>query len=140
MKRKMPKPLFVDTGYIIALINPNDTHHQEARHWSNKYDRHPIITTEAVLLEIGNALSRIARPEAVKIIEYFQTAPEATIIPLTPQLFTSAIDLYTSYQDKTWGLVDCISFIVMADQQLSVALSFDRHFIQAGFTLAPLEL
>jgi uncharacterized protein len=59
----MPKPLFVDTGYIIALINPNDTHHQEARHWSNKYDRHPIITTDAVLLEIG-----IARPEAVKII------------------------------------------------------------------------
>jgi uncharacterized protein len=107
---------------------------------SSKYDRHPIITTDAVLLEIGNALSRIARPEAVKIIEYFRTAPEATIIPLTPQLFTSAIDLYTSYQDKTWGLVDCISFIVMADQQLSVALSFDRHFIQAGFTLAPLEL
>lgn len=136
----MPKPPFVDTGYIIALINPNDTHHQEARHWSNKYDRHPIITTDAVLLEIGNALSRIARPEAVKIIEYFRTAPETTIIPLTPQLFTSAIDLYTSYQDKTWGLVDCISFIVMADQQLSVALSFDRHFIQAGFTLAPLEL
>jgi uncharacterized protein len=140
MKSKMPKPPFVDTGYIIALINPNDTHHQEARHWSNKYDRHPIITTDAVLLEIGNALSRIARPEAVKIIEYFRTAPETTIIPLTPQLFTSAIDLYTSYQDKTWGLVDCISFIVMADQQLSVALSFDRHFIQAGFTLAPLEL
>lgn len=99
-----------------------------------------MITTDAVLLEIGNALSRIARPEAVKIIEYFQTAPEVTIVSLTPSLFASALHLYTSYQDKTWGLIDCLSFVVMADQQISMALSFDRHFTQAGFALAPLKI
>ena len=26
----MSKPLFVDTGYIIALINENDHHHRQA--------------------------------------------------------------------------------------------------------------
>jgi uncharacterized protein len=77
---------------------------------------------------------------AIRIIENLKTISIMRIAALTPQLFTSAIDLYTSYQDKTWGLVDCISFIVMADQQLSIALSFDQHFIQAGFILAPLEL
>jgi len=95
-----------------------------------------VITTTAVLLEIGNALSRIARQEAVTIIHYFQTAPEATVIPLTPDLLDAGIQLYEMHQDKTWGLVDCVSFVVMQQQQISLALAFDRHFIQAGFTLA----
>jgi uncharacterized protein len=135
----MLSPLFVDTGYVIALINPNDLYHQQALWWADQYDRYPVITTDAVLLEIGNALSRLARLEATNIINYFQTAPESTVVKLTPQLFTAAIDLYSSYQDKTWGLVDCVSFIVMREQQVSMALSFDKHFAQAGFTLAPLQ-
>jgi uncharacterized protein len=49
---------------------------------------------------------------------------------------TVALNLYAKYQDKTWGLVDCISFVVMEEQKISVALAFDRYFIQAGFTLA----
>ena len=90
-------------------------------------------------LEIGNALSRSARAEAAEIINYFQIASEATVISLTPELFTTAMRLYTRYQDKTWGLVDCVSFVVMEEMGLSVALSFDRHFVQAGFVLADLD-
>jgi uncharacterized protein len=136
MGRKMSSPLFIDTGYVIALINSNDRYHQQARTWSERYNRHPVITTDAVLLEIGNALSRVAKAEAAEIINYFQSSPEVIVISLTPKLFTSAIHLYTKYQDKTWGLVDCLSFVVMEEMQLSTALSFDRHFVQAGFTLA----
>jgi uncharacterized protein len=137
MARKMSSPFFIDTGYVIALINSNDQYHQQASIWSERYNCHPVITTDAVLLEIGNALSRVARAEAAEIINYFQNSPEVIVIPLTPKLFTSAIHLYAKYQDKTWGLVDCLSFVVMEEMQLSTALSFDRHFIQAGFTLAP---
>jgi uncharacterized protein len=139
MARKMSSPLFVDTGYVIALINSNDQYHQQALSWATQYDRHPVITTDAVLLEIGNALSRSARAEAAEIINYFQIAPEAKVISLTPELFTTAMCLYTRYQDKTWGLVDCVSFVVMEEMELSVALSFDRHFVQAGFVLADLD-
>lgn len=58
------------------------------------------------------------------------------MISLTSELMTKALNLYTRYKDKTWGLVDCVSFIVMQDRNISVALAFDRHFTQAGFTLA----
>jgi uncharacterized protein len=87
MVRKMSSPLFIDTGYIIALINANDLYHQQALTWADRYDRHPVITTDAVLLEVGNALSRFARQEATDVIQYFQTASEATVISLTPELF-----------------------------------------------------
>ena len=132
----MLNPMFVDTGYAIALINQNDQHHQQAIQLSEKYEGYPVITTDAILLEIGNALSRVARQEAATIINYFQTAHEATVISLTPDLLNAAIQMYEMHQDKTWGLVDCLSFVVMKQQQISVALAFDRHFIQAGFTLA----
>ncbi len=132
----MSERLFVDTGYIIALINQSDQHHQQALQLADRYEGVPVITTEAVLLEIGNALARIARSEAVDIIHYFQMAPEATVIPLTTDLLTAALNLYATHQDKTWGLVDCVSFVIMQNQGISTALAFDRHFVQAGFTLA----
>jgi hypothetical protein len=37
------------------------------------------------------------------------------------------------YQDKAWGLVDCISLIVMNQAEVTQALTFDQHFVQAGF-------
>lgn len=132
----MPSTLFVDTGYVIALINQNDRYHQQALQLAEKYEGTPVITTDAVLLEIGNALSRIARSEAMAVLRHFQTAPEVTIVSLMPELMTSALNLYAKYHDKTWGLVDCVSFVVMQERKISFALAFDRHFIQAGFTLA----
>jgi uncharacterized protein len=136
MARKMSSSLFIDTGYVIALINQDDQYHQQALRLAEQYEGRSVVTTDAVLLEIGNALSRIARQEATAIIHYFQTDPDVTLVPLTPGLLSEALELYAKHQDKTWGLIDCVSFVVMKNRQLSKVLAFDRHFIQAGFTLA----
>ncbi|WP_231599244.1 type II toxin-antitoxin system VapC family toxin [Crocosphaera watsonii] len=48
-------------------------------------------------------------------------------------MFNKAIELYKKYQDKQWGLVDCVSFVVMEENNINKALTFDKHFIQAGF-------
>jgi predicted nucleic acid-binding protein len=125
--------LFIDTGFIIALINTQDAYHQQAKNLSLKYEGHPVITTDAVLLEIGNALSRFAKLQAVEIINYLQDAKEATVIHVTPALFAQGLQLYQQYQDKSWGLVDCISFVVMQTTGTTHVLAFDQHFTQAGF-------
>jgi uncharacterized protein len=44
-----------------------------------------------------------------------------------------ALELYQTRADKTWGLTDCISFIVMQQRNLTDAVTSDRHFVQAGF-------
>jgi len=64
----MSNVLFIDTGYVIALINKNDEHHEKALALAEKYENFRFITTDPILLEIGNALSRIARHEAITII------------------------------------------------------------------------
>jgi uncharacterized protein len=129
----MPQTLFLDTGYIIALVNAKDQHHASAIALADRYDGFPILTTSAILLEIGNALSRNHKPEAEQVLRHLLTDENTTIIHLTAEALTLAFARYQQYPDKQWGLVDCFSFITMEQYQIRQALTFDRHFTQAGF-------
>jgi uncharacterized protein len=133
----MKSSLFLDTSFTIAQVSTNDQYNQKARFWSEKIqaDRIPLITTQAVLLEIGNALSnRRFRQITVTLLEYFAVSESIQIIPLTDDLYNKAFNLFRSRPDKDWGLVDCISFVVMTERNITSALTADEHFIQAGFT------
>lgn len=53
--------------------------------------------------------------------------------------YHAAMHLFQSRSDKEWGLVDCLSFVVMQSQGVTQALSADHHFVQAGFRALLLE-
>lgn len=61
----MPNRIFVDTVFVIALINLRDQYHQQATELADALEGYPLLTTDAVLLEIGNALARGYKREAV---------------------------------------------------------------------------
>jgi uncharacterized protein len=130
--------IFVDTSFIVALINERDQYHEKAIELVDRYDGQSLIITDVVLLEIANALARGYKMEAVRIIEELISSEDVEIVHLTTELFNQAFDLYKTHQDKAWGLVDCISFVVMQKRNVRLALSFDRHFVQAGFQALPL--
>jgi hypothetical protein len=52
--------VFLDTSYVIALVSPQDNYHQKALIIADFLEKQSItlITTQAILLEIGNALSK----------------------------------------------------------------------------------
>jgi len=129
----VPNRILVDTFFVIALINRRDQYHRQARELADKFEGHPLLVTDAVLLEIGNALARGYKQEATEIIEEFLTSDEVEVVHLSPQLFQQAFALYRTHQDKEWSLVDCVSFVVMREVGISHALTFDHHFTQAGF-------
>jgi len=129
----VPNRIFVDTAFVIALINQRDQYHQQASELADRFGGYSLLTTDAVLLEIGNALARGYKQEAIEVIEQFLASDEVEIKRLTPYLFEQAFELYKQYRDKDWSLVDCISFVAMREAGISQALTFDRHFVQAGF-------
>ena len=92
-----------------------------------------MLITTAVLFELGNALARMHKREAARAIEQFLEAGEAEIVHPTPEQFAQALALYKTYEDKAWSLTDCLSFVVMREAGAEAALTFDRHFAQAGF-------
>jgi len=126
---------FIDTSFVVALINQRDQYHVQAVELASQFDKRSLVTTDAVLFEIGNALARNFKEASIQIIEYFLTSDEVEIIPLNTQLFARAFELYRSHLDKSWGLIDCVSFVVMRDFGLSESLTADKHFEQAGFAV-----
>jgi len=129
--------VFLDTGYAVALAVENDQYHDRAVQFVDQIEEKSaqLITTRAVVVEIGDALAAPGyRKTAGKHIIALQHNPTADIVPLTDDLFRKGFELYRERQDKSWGLTDCISFVVMRDRGIRKALSADGDFEQAGFT------
>jgi predicted nucleic acid-binding protein len=55
------------------------------------------------------------------------------VIDFEPSLGEAAVEMYGARADKEWGVIDCLSFVVMKQRALEAALTFDHHFEQAGF-------
>lgn len=131
----MASPLFLDTGYVIALSSPRDRYHEAALHWEQRIraESMPVVTTRAVQLEIGATFSRVAyRSAGAAILQAFERDAGITVVPLDDDVYGHALALYTSRPDKDWSLTDCVSFVVMRDRAIT-KLTTDAHFSQAGF-------
>lgn len=127
---------FLDSGYLIALAIEPDALHTAAKRWAKRVEAEEwsFLTTWAVMLEVGNALSKPQyRDKAVSILNGFQEDPTITVVPLTESLLNRAITLFSERPDKSWSLTDCISFLAMEDADVHAALTHDEHFQQAGF-------
>lgn len=126
--------LLLDTVFIQALLNRRDQYHAQAKAFLPQVRAAlEVWVTEAVLIEVGNALSAVNRTAAVQFIEQCYHTPNLRVVTVDTLLLTSALQLYHERPDKTWGLTDCISFVVMQEQGLTDAVTADEHFVQAGY-------
>ena len=135
--------VFLDAAYAIALSAPNDAFHPKAVELAEQmeHDKTTILTTRAVLLEIGNALAKQrCRADAIVLLEALEEDSNVEIVTLTEELYARAFALYRARLDKEWGLIDCVSFTVMQEREITAALTTDDHFRQAGFRVLLREL
>ena len=133
--------IFLDTVFIQALLNGRDQYHIRARALLPRVrNAAEVWVTEAVLIEVGNALSAFNRPAAIQFIQQCYQTQNMRVVSVDTQLLTRALQLYQSRPDKTWGLTDCISFVVMQEQNLIIAATADQHFSQAGYRALLLEI
>lgn len=120
--------VFIDTSFVVALVNEKDQHHNRASELASLFDEYSLITTTAVLLEIGNALARNFKEQAVEIFEDFLTSEEVEIVNLDAALFQRAFEMYQTHKDKAWGMTDCVSFIVMREHGIVDVLTIDKDY------------
>lgn len=125
--------IFLDTAYLIALINPLDELHDRAKAWSVVV-REPLVLTEQVLWETVNYFSRpVHRGTVHRMLDYVRSDSNYTIVSASADLLASGLKLHRERPDKSWSLTDCVSFVVMSDRGITRALTHDEHFQQAGF-------
>ena len=128
--------VFLDTSYAVALSSHSDENHNRAVELAEEFEASntQFVTTRAILLEIGNALSKVRhRAAAVKLLTALENDPHVEVVPASDDLYRRALEIYRDRSDKEWGLIDCMSFVVMSDRGVTDALTADSHFRQAGF-------
>jgi len=132
-------PTFLDTAYVVAQFDRRDQFHSRALSLRARVASGNLVTTEAVLVEIGNALSTRDRAAATAFVRGALHSPLIRVVPVDTGLLREGLAMYSSRPDKRWGLTDCISFAVMVREGITDALTSDRHFVQAGFRALMLE-
>ena len=75
-------------------------------------------------MELGNALSRSYKSQAIEFIDYLMQDDSVVLEYLTPELFNDAFSRYCHYQDQQWKLVDCLYFVVIEHYGVKQALEF----------------
>jgi predicted nucleic acid-binding protein len=126
------KRVFADTSYFIAVIAPNDVAHSRAEGLAAQSLR--LVTSAWIMAELAAYLSTPPnRALFGRVLASVRVNSAVDFVPATQELFDLGAELYATRADKTWSLVDCISFVVMKREGLTEALSTDHHFAQAGF-------
>ncbi|MCP4397725.1 MAG: type II toxin-antitoxin system VapC family toxin [bacterium] len=116
----MRNRIFIDTSYVLALFNQDDNYHAAAKRWASALFSEQFLTSHAILLEIGNAFSKITlRKSGVGILRRFEQDDHIEIIPHSPELHEKAMQMYESRMDKEWGLIYCVSFVIMQDNYIT---------------------
>lgn len=137
------KTIFLDTNGWVALLNNEDALHATAAEaWCRLgHLGYHVVSTDWIVAETGNTLARtVVRRRFPQGVQRLLRLPKARLVFVTPVLMERALQLYADRPDKTWGLVDCASFIVMRDEGITEAFTTDKHFEQAGFErLLPAE-
>lgn len=125
--------VFADTWFFLAILNPRDPNHERALAASRTERRHRV-TTDWVLVEVGDALCQTGNRDVfTRFFDWINLHSGTTVVPASRQLLEDGVHLYRYRRDKNWPVTDCISFVVMDDEEIHDALTGDQHFEQAGF-------
>ena len=131
------RTVFLDTSFVIALLNKDDPHHARAKALDDELlnDGALLILHWGIVLEIADGFARLARrAQGLRLLAKLTGEEGYELVPITESLLQEALDLYRSRVDKEWGLTDCISFVLMKQRGMTEALAADVHFNQTGFT------
>jgi predicted nucleic acid-binding protein len=99
---------FVDTYYLLALVNKRDKGPDAAIGRSRGLSA-GLVTTTWVLVEFADALSAInLRSNAARFVRGFLAEPSVEVVPPSREQFNRALDRYEQRPDKNWSLTDCL--------------------------------
>ena len=132
--------IFIDTSAFIALYLSDDDFHRKAIDWLKKAKGATIFwTTNYILDEVYTFIRSVkGKNAAVNFADFLASNSDTVKIKrVTLEEEKNAFTLFSNLDFKDLSFTDCTSFTVMRKLHLKQAFSFDKHFKQAGFEMAP---
>lgn len=136
----MAAEVFVDTSawYPIAVSTHPDHRDVTAALRTSVREGARIVTTNLVVAECHALLvRRVHRTAALTFVRTVREPPNL-VVPSTAALEAAAVaDWLERFDDQDFSFTDAVSFAVMAERDMTVALALDHHFASAGFRVVP---
>jgi uncharacterized protein len=132
----MSKYIFTDTSALIAVLNKKDQYHEQATITLTTILKGPakfLITTHIFAETITRIARKVSQQAAITAGTHIRNEARIVMVTPTQDAVDQAWDIFQSYHDQQFSFVDCISFAVMREMDLSRAFAFDKHFSIMGF-------
>ncbi len=130
--------VLADSGALIALANPRDSHHEAARACLMEIAalRLPLLVTLPVVHESHRrVMFDVGIQEAIKLV--LSVLRDLTVIHVDESDVAAAVVIMQTYGSVKISLTDATSMSAMLRLGVVKVFSFDRHFIVAGFVRVP---
>jgi predicted nucleic acid-binding protein len=130
-----PRTALIDTGAFYALVDPTDANNAAAKRIAQRLavEKWRLYTTNFIRAEAhALILNRLSHRAADSFLAELRQSPGTTIIRISADDESRALEIIARYKDKDFSLTDAISFVVMERLGMSHAFTFDRNFTQYG--------
>lgn len=139
--------IFLDTGFLFALVYADDVNHARVRDVIESYRGRPLkdllVTTNHVVAETVTLLRKRAGADprarhalAVDVGQQLLGGVFGKVHRATAEEEHAALDYLARHQDKDYSFVDCLSFVVMEKLGIREAWATDSDFTHR-FTAVP---
>lgn len=132
----MSRDAFVDTSGWYALIDRNDSAHEQATSLVRRLVANGarLVTTDYVIDESCTlAKARAGSAAATRLLDLLDQTAAVDLEWIGPERFTKAKRSFRKYHDQAFSFTDCTSFAVMRERRIAEAITADDHFRIAGF-------
>lgn len=133
--------VFIDAGPLRALVTPQDQWRKKTLEISKKlfHQNTQLITSDYVLDEVFTGLLGDLSAGYHRIKEFDKLTTRSngiTIEWITQERFFQAKLLFLrTAKDKQWSFTDCTSYVIIKELKIDRVFTFDKHFLQMGFTI-----
>jgi len=131
-----------DTGFIVALTNIKDTHHQNVK--AVYVNQRKILLPQTVLAEVAYLLAREAGTSLVVNFLRSLMASRFELVSLIEEDITTIANILDQYQSSRIDFVDASVMAVAERYDLTTILTIDRRDFSlyrpkhcAAFTILP---
>ncbi|OLS12870.1 MAG: putative nucleic acid-binding protein, contains PIN domain [Promethearchaeota archaeon CR_4] len=126
-------PVFLDTGFILAVKSLDDKNHNIAQTWMRRFLKNEfgqIFTSHYVFDELLTlALVRLERADlAMNLGEYILKSPRIHLVNVSDDDFNRAWAFFQQYIEKMLSFTDCCILAQCERLHCNLVATFDSHF------------
>ena len=134
---KYRQAVFADTSFLFAYMVERDALNADAGtiYGSVVGARRRIVTSNLVMIELHSLMTRRVSALIATRALFTLEASSLHIIRATEEDESRAREILRQHTDKGYSLLDATSFAVRRRLGIDTALSFDRHFVQFGWSV-----